>query len=294
LEVKSSIALRHDSYCDLSSPIRIHGHRGSRGVFPENTLESFVFAIKAGAEAIELDVVISGDGQLVVSHDPFMHHEICTHPDGTRITPEEEKDLNIFKMNSSEVKSFPCGTFPHFRFPEQNVLKSHKPTVEELCQFVRGFCAQNNFKTPLFNIEIKSSPEWDGVFHPYPAEYARSFYAQFSAMNFGENAWIQSFDGRILNELHTLDSSLQLIYLSDDSEKSMDEKLAELNFLPFGYSPSWRILDDEVVSVCHSRQLELLAWTVNEKDRAQNLMRMGVKNIITDYPHLAVEWKKGF
>jgi glycerophosphoryl diester phosphodiesterase len=294
LEVKTSITLRYDSYCDLSSPIRIHGHRGSRGILPENTLESFAFAIKAGAEAIELDVVMSGDGQLVVSHDPFIHHEICSHSDGRRITPEEEKDLNIFKMNIGEVKSFLCGTFAHHRFPEQNILRSNKPTLSELWNFVKEYCALNNFEIPLFNIEIKSSPEWDGTFHPYPAEYAKSFYAQFIALDFTENAWIQSFDARILNELHALDSSLRLIYLSDDSGKSIDEKLEELNFSPFGYSPSWRILDEEIVSVCNTRQLELLAWTVNEKDLAQRLMRMGVKNIITDYPHLAVEWKKGF
>ncbi len=276
----------------MSSLIRIHGHRGSRGVLPENTLESFAFSIESGAEAIELDVVMSGDGQLVVSHDPFIHHEICTHPDGRRISEEEEKNLNIFKMSAGEVKNFPCGTFAHFRFPEQNILKSHKPTLSELCRFVRGFCAQNNFQIPLFNIEIKSSTEWDGVFHPYPAEYARSFYTQFCAINFVENAWIQSFDGRILNELNALDSSLRLIYLSDDSEKTIDEKLNELDFLPFGYSPSWRILNEEVVSFCKNNKLELLAWTVNEKQEAERLMRMGVKNIITDYPHLAVEWKK--
>jgi glycerophosphoryl diester phosphodiesterase len=286
--------LRHDSFFHLSSQIRIHGHRGSRGVLPENTLESFAFAIKCGAEAIELDVVMCGDGQLVVSHDPFIHHEICTHPDGRRITKEEEKNLNIFKMNIGEVKSFLCGTFAHHRFPEQYILRSNKPTLSELWNFVQEYCAQNNFQIPLFNIEIKSNPEWDGVFHPYPGEYARSFYAQFIALNFTRNAWIQSFDARILNELHKLDSSLRLIYLSDDSGKSIDEKLEELNFSPFGYSPSWRILNEEVVSVCSRRHLELLAWTVNEKDEAQNLMRMGVKNIITDYPHLAVEWRKAF
>src|SRR5687768_452968 len=97
----------------------IHGHRGCRGLWPENTLRSFEAAVDLGAQAIELDLVVTRDMELLVSHDPFMHHQICAKPDGSAIEAREERDYNIFNMSTAEAQTYVCGTLAHPHFPEQ-------------------------------------------------------------------------------------------------------------------------------------------------------------------------------
>ncbi|HSZ26331.1 MAG TPA: glycerophosphodiester phosphodiesterase family protein, partial [Cytophagaceae bacterium] len=95
------------------------GHRGCRGIYPENTLEGFRRAIDLGINSLELDVVVSKDRQLVVSHEPYMNPEICLKPDGSEITPSEEKQYNLYTMTYEEIKKFDCGLKIHPRFPNQ-------------------------------------------------------------------------------------------------------------------------------------------------------------------------------
>jgi glycerophosphoryl diester phosphodiesterase len=270
--------------------VQIHGHRGCRGMWPENTLKSFEIAVELGLSAIELDVVLTANGDVLVSHDPFMHHEICSHPDGRLVNEEEEKDLNIFRMTTQEAQTYWCGMNPHPRFPEQSLFKSHKPTLGEAVLHVNSLLRSNNRPVGdmLWNIEIKSQPSWDSVYHPGPGVYADLFLLQFNALKIDTHCVIQSFDPRILEKLHQRAPHLRLVLLNEDSKISVEDKLNELTFIPFGYSPNYALITEETVTYCKSRNIELIAWTVNEPDDLVKMRLLGVNHIITDYPERAI------
>jgi glycerophosphoryl diester phosphodiesterase len=269
---------------DPKSDIRIHGHRGCRGYLPENTIPSFVYAWKKGTPVLELDIVISADSQLIVSHDPFIHHEICTFPDGRPISADQEKSLNIFQMRAAEVRQFRCGSMPHPRFPEQRQLATFKPLLSDVVHIIDSLAQQRGVLPPDWNIEVKSMPEWDGVFHPAPHDYALLFLQRLSEINFRSEVYIQSFDSRVLNGLHKLAPRLKLVYLSEDQDKDIRAKLSELNFKPYGYSPNYALVDQSLVNYCTDHGLRLFVWTVNEEEEWDRLRKLGVKEIITDYP----------
>src|SRR5688500_3464035 len=108
------------------------GHRGCRGLMPENTIAAMLKAIDLGVTTLETDIAITKDKQPILSHEPFFNHEITTKPDGSFVTEAEEKSLNIYKMDYEQVKSFDVGLKPHPRFPHQQKIKAIKPLLEEM------------------------------------------------------------------------------------------------------------------------------------------------------------------
>src|SRR5436305_9759012 len=107
---------------DMPSEFDIEGHRGCRGLLPENTIPAFLKALELGVSTLEMDVVITKDKQVLVSHDPFMSHEICRSPEGKYITAEEERSHNLYRINLAQISQYDCGMQPHPRFPEQKKI----------------------------------------------------------------------------------------------------------------------------------------------------------------------------
>src|SRR5580765_2886505 len=97
----------------------VEGHRGCRGLMPENTIPAMLKAIDLGVTTLEMDIVITKDSQVIVSHEPFFNHEITTKPDGSFVTEGEEHSLNIYNMSYTETQQFDVGLKTHPRFPEQ-------------------------------------------------------------------------------------------------------------------------------------------------------------------------------
>ncbi len=95
----------------------VQGHRGARGLRPENTIPGFLVAIDSGVTTIELDVVITKDKQVVVSHEPWMSAAICLDPSGSTLQAKEEKKFNIYQMTYDEVRQFDCGSLENKDFP---------------------------------------------------------------------------------------------------------------------------------------------------------------------------------
>ncbi len=291
LVVLAIILLSIPGGCSMkTNDVIIHGHRGYRGLYPENTIASFIAAIDAGAQALEMDVVLTADNKILVSHDPFMHHEICLKPDSTEITETEQESFNIYKMTVAQAQTFIMGAKPHPRFPNQKQISEHKPTLNEVVAAVnhKFLNDKNKQNSLLYNIEIKSQPEWDSIMQPIPAEYVRLFLAEFEPLNILDRTIIQSFDPRILEELHKQQPKLKLVYLSEDTTKTAAEKLAELTFKPYGYSPNFAMANEQVVQYCKEQNVELIVWTVNEEADIKNVLRLGIKHIISDYPARAL------
>ncbi len=279
---------------DTTASFHIHGHRGCRGLYPENTIPAFLHATSLGVDALEMDVVITADHQILVSHEPFMIPEIMAYPDGRT---SEAMGENIFTMTAEEAQQYRCGIRPHPRFPAQQLVPSNKPLLSEVVTQVKQACKNNRLAEPLYNIEIKTVYErnalnervlGDLVFHPEPTEYVSHFLTHLATLDIRNNAVVQSFDPRILEAMHAQDPHIPLVYLSADSLLSAQEKLAELSFKPSGYSVHYPMIDQSLVAYCQAQGIQLLAWTVNEEADMQRLITMGVKEIITDYPDRAL------
>ncbi len=153
------------------------GHRGSRGLMPENTIAAMKTALDLGVTTLELDVVITKDRKVVLSHEPWFDHQITTKPDGAHITPSEEKEYNIYRMLYEEVKQFDVGIKPHPRFPRQQKIKAVKPLLMDLIDSVDQYMVTSRRPHPFFNIETKSKPSGDNIFHPAPAEFVELLMA---------------------------------------------------------------------------------------------------------------------
>src|SRR3954471_9017628 len=95
------------------------GHRGCRGLMPENTIPAMLHAVDLGVSTLEMDAIITKDSQVILSHEPFLNHEITTKPDGTYVNESEERQLNMYQLTYDEISHFDVGMKPHPRFPEQ-------------------------------------------------------------------------------------------------------------------------------------------------------------------------------
>lgn len=265
--------------------IIVQGHRGCRGLLPENTVEAFIHATRMGVSTLELDIVLTGDGQVLVSHEPFMSAEICLAPRGNPISEETQTDYNIFRMTADSVRQYDCGTKGNGRFPEQKPIEgAYKPLLSSVVEQVRSTCRDEGIEVPFFNIEIKSNPEWVGHFHPTAKEYVSIFLRQFKYLDMDGLTTIQSFDPQIINALSEEGYALKLVYLSEETQKPHIEKLAELRQKPHGYSVHYKLVTSELLRYCDENDIHLSVWTVNEVSDMEHMLDMGVRNIITDYP----------
>ncbi|HEY1021455.1 MAG TPA: glycerophosphodiester phosphodiesterase family protein, partial [Flavisolibacter sp.] len=146
------------------------GHRGSRGLMPENTIPAMRKAIDLGATTLEMDLGISGDKQVVVSHDPYFHENITTTPDGKTLTKAEAGKRLLYSMPYDSIKKYDVGLKPHPDFPRQQKLAVHKPLLADLLTDAEAY-AKKMGRTLFYNIEIKSKAEGDGKKHPPVEEF---------------------------------------------------------------------------------------------------------------------------
>lgn len=261
------------------------GHRGARGLLPENTVPAFLKALALNMRTLEMDAAISQDGQVIISHEPWFSHEISTTPDGEEVTDEMEKNYLIHQMTAEEVQAFDVGSRGNVRFPEQEKMKIHKPTLAEVVAAVNEYCKKNKQELPYYNIEIKSRPEWDVELAPIPAEFAKILLDEINRLGIHDKACIQSFDTRSLLAVNELDKTIRTAYLIENINP-FTENMAKLDFIPTIYSPYFQLVTDTLVEQVHTKGMDLIPWTVNEVEDMERMKALGVDGIITDYPNL--------
>ncbi len=137
------------------------GHRGCRGLMPENTIPAMLHAVDLGVTTLEMDAVVTGERQVILSHEPFLNHEITTKPDGTIVKKSEEKNLNIFTMTYQEISQFDVGMKAHPRFPQQKKIKAVKPRLSDVIDSVESYTAAKKLPAKFYNIETKSQAATD-------------------------------------------------------------------------------------------------------------------------------------
>ena len=264
----------------------IQGHRGCAGLMPENTIPAFLRAVELGVTTIEMDVVVSMDGQIVVSHEPWMSERICNHPDGKPVTKQEAKSINLYQMKYAEIQSYDCGTRLNPDFPNQQKVTAVKPTLKMVVRSIQKFAADNKYATPRFNIEIKSNPVLYDAYYPRPQVFVELVVNELRRLDIEDQVSIQSFDVNVLEELNKVsDRSFKISYLVRKGKK-VQKHLDKLSFKPDIFSPNFRLINQSAIDLLHSKGIKVIAWTVNTKSDMEKLIEAGVDGIITDYPDI--------
>ncbi|RXR19064.1 glycerophosphodiester phosphodiesterase [Flavobacterium amnicola] len=269
----------------------IQGHRGCRGLLPENTIEAFKKAIDLGVTTLEMDVVISKDHQVLLSHEPFLSHEIALDLNGNEIAEKDEKNFNLYQMDYAQIKQYDCGSKIHPRFSEQEKIITYKPLLSEVIDFAESYIQKNYPGRKIqYNIETKSDPKGDDRFHPKPKEFVDLLVAVLNQKAISDRVYIQSFDSRTLQYLHTTFPNYKTVLLVEN-KMSVAKNLKLLGFTPDIYSPEFILLNQKKVEKLHQKNIKVIPWTINKKDDMKRIISYGVDGIITDYPNRYFELK---
>jgi glycerophosphoryl diester phosphodiesterase len=260
------------------------GSRGCRGLMPENTMPAFLKAVEMGVSTIQMDVVISMDGQIVVSHEPWMSPVICSHPGGRPVAKKEAKSLNIYQMKYEEVQKFDCGLRLNPEFPGQHKINAVKPTLKMVTRSVDRFAKENKFKQPHYSIALQSSQNGYDTYTPQPSVFVELIVSEIRRLGIEEITTLQSFDINILEELNKIQNrKFQISYLSDKG-KNIGKNLSKLTFKPDIYSPYIKLLSESTVTSAHTLGMKIVPWAVNTDNDKQRMKSWGVDGYITDFP----------
>jgi len=289
----------------LQPHILIHGHRGARGLAPENTLAGFACALKVGVDVLELDLRMSGDGKIVVHHDRKLNPDLTRIEAGTWLTPPtkpldhytfealQQFDIGRARPGSSIIK----------RFPRQTAQDGQ--TIPDLAM-LRDRIAPALDDGLLLNIEIKSDPLKPEQ-GPTPTDWATTLVDELNTLGLIDQCWVHSFDWRVLRQIHALTAKLPTGFLTS-AQPDFDTITAHANSAsPWldGYDPAqfshslpqaisaagghywgpcFQDLTRSRVAEAQSLGLEVHTWTVNEITHIETMVDYAVDGIISDYP----------
>jgi glycerophosphoryl diester phosphodiesterase len=291
----------------LALPIHafdLEGHRGARGLAPENTLAAFRKAIEIGVTTIETDMAVTRDGVIVISHDPFLNPDVVRDADGRWLAA---KGPAIHALTLAELRRYDIGRLNPAsayakQFPEQRPSDGERfPELSEVMAL-----GKSSASPVRFNIETKITPT-SGDDTPDPATFARLTVAAVRAAGMTERVTVESFDWRTLVEVKRLAPEIETSCITIRS-KDMDTVSAPdgaaspwhagLSLRDHGgslaatvkavgcgvWSMFWRNLAPGDVAEAHALGLKVLPWTVNDPSEMRKLIELGVDGIITDYP----------
>jgi glycerophosphoryl diester phosphodiesterase len=266
------------------------GHRGARGEYPENTWAAFQYAIDQNMTTLEMDVVITKDEKVVLSHEPFLNHKICLDSTGNPIDEEQEKEWNIYKMTYEELQKCDCGSIRNPDFPHQKQVSSPKPLLYEITKKTKEYCKKEGKELPYINVEIKYEDGMQNVYHPTIKKFSQLVFNLLTT-EYPKGKWnIQSFDFQVLKYFHKTYPQVPLAALVYESG-AWEKQFEELGFTPEIYSPAFQLVNKNMVTALHEKNVKVIPWTVNQEKDAARLLKIGVDGIITDYPKLAEKFR---
>ena len=287
------------------SAFDIEAHRGGRALFPENTLASFSNALSMGVTTLELDIGVTRDGAIVVSHERWLNPDLARGADGKYVA---EPGTPLVKLSLDEVKQFDVGqirpgSIYAAQFPDQHAVPGTKiPTLKELIDLVRR---SGNSQVRL-NIETKIDPNHPDE-SPSPERFVALLLDLLRAEKFEDRVMVQSFDWRTLQLVERLAPKIPTVYLTVQGGRDptvfahkASEWTAGFNPAEHGksiprtikaaggaiWSPYIRDLTPELVSESHALGLKVVVWTTNLPTEMAHLIEIGVDGIISDRPDL--------
>ena len=268
----------------------IQGHRGARGLMPENTVPAFIKALELGTPTLEMDVVISADDEVVVSHEPWFSRILCRLPGGGRIPFHEARRHLIYKLTYDQIVRYDAGGMRHPRFPDQALESCSKPLLREVIRRCDARAVELGRAMPHYSIETKSRPKWEGRYHPDPETFVQLLASLLYEESIADRAIIQSFDVRTLQAARKLEGPIRLsLLVLRRHVRRVKGNVNKLGFVPHIYSPDHRAVDRNLVATAHGNGMRVIPWTVNDVARMRELKEIGCDGLITDYPDRALE-----
>lgn len=265
--------------------VQIYAHRGARGVYPENTLEGFIYSAGLRIYGIEMDVVISADKKVVVSHEPWMNPKTCTKPNNSKISFLRRK--NLYRMKYETIRQYDCGLRGNPDFPEQKRIPAYKPLLGEVITKVEAYIQTHNLPPIVYNIEIKSNWVSDNQQQPPPAEFVKLVLDELAPFNINNRVLIQSFDMRPLNIIYEAKQGY-MIGMLVKSPRLIGARLKGLSFIPDTCGLYYKYANEKWIKRIHNKGMKVLVWTENEIGDMREHIVAGVDGIITDYPERAI------
>lgn len=265
--------------------IDVHGHRGARAVLPENTLIAFQEALDSGVEYLELDMGVSKDNVIVVTHDQYINPNICQYENGQRIT----KKIPIRSLTLQEIKELDCGTLINKKFPKQVPAPGQKiPTLEEVFELVQK-SSLPVAKTVQFNIETKIEEDLPEL-TPTPEEFVKLVMEVVRKFEFEKRIILQSFDYRTLKAIRATHPSIRTSALIEGFFANVLRVAREVK--PDIVSPDYSLLSKNIVNELHKMGIKVVPWTANDPKSWSKLISWGVDGIITDDPRGLIGYLK--
>ena len=271
----------------IINTIDYQAHRGGRGLMPENTIAAMLAVMdNEKVTTLEMDLAITKDKQVVVSHDPILNPLITTKPDGSFIKATELNKHIIYQMDYAALEKYDVGLKTHPGFTSQKKLAACIPTLANLIDSVEAKSKTIGRKMN-YNIEIKSVEGKDITEHPVPDEFVELVVSTLQKKNILDRTSLQSFDLRPLRVLHEKYPSIKTAYLVFGADCANAEKqISLLGFQPTIYSPEYKYVNQAMIDYCHQKNIQVIPWTVNTKEEINALIELKVDGIITDYPNL--------
>lgn len=254
--------------------ILVHGHRGARARRPENTIPAFEYAISIGADVLELDMAVTKDNVIVVSHDPYLHPPVCVGP-GFKAT--------IRELTLAQVREWDCGRIQNPHFWKQTPIPGTKmPTLDE----VFDLAPRGNF---WFNIETKSFPDHPELTPP-PDDFARMVLEIVRKHKLEDRVLLQSFDFRTLRAMAKIAPEIKRVALWEGDNRSFVSIASEAGASIV--SPDFKLVTPEKVREAHVASLQVVPWTADSQGDWEKLIDAHVDAIITDDPAELIAYLK--
>lgn len=287
-------------------------HRGGKSLFPENTIPAMKNALQMNVTTLEMDLAITKDKKVILSHDAFLSPELVTKPDGTYIPKDSGFYYKIYEMPYAKIKTFDVGLKKLDRYPDQKKMKAQKPLFSDVIDACEAYARELKRPLPYYNIETKTRPFSDNIFHPEPRKFVDLMMKIIVEKKIQDRVIIQSFDPRTLEIIHKEYPEIKTALLI---EKVDDQKLAQqqayfkniplekfkmypdhlngvagdmkfLSFTPTIYSPEHTLVTAQLIKECHALGMKVIPWTVNTKERLKELKDMGIDGVISDDPRI--------
>jgi len=285
----------------------VQGHRGARGLWPENTLAGFARAMELGVSAVELDCAVSRDGVVVVTHDPELNPDVTRDAAGRFL---EHTGPRVFDLSYAELQSYDVGRLNPAsayarRFPDQEPLDGERiPALADVLTLVR---TRGGGRVRVA-VEVKTFPEQPQL-TAAPEAFAAALRAVVEATGTLALVSIMAFDWRVLAAVQRLMPQAATVALTDEQAgadtvrrgaphpspwlggldpRSCDDSIPRLVKASGAgtWGPDYLDLDAQRIEEAHVLGLEVVPWTVNATADMERLLALGVDGITTDRPDI--------
>jgi glycerophosphoryl diester phosphodiesterase len=247
--------------------ILVHGHRGARAMRPENTLPAFEYAIQQGVDVLELDMAVTKDNVIVISHDPLLHPPVCSGP---------RESATIHALTLAEVREWDCGKVRNPQFVNQQPIPGTRmPTLDDVFQLAPKGTFGFNIETKIF----PGSPELT----PPPEEFARLVLAKIRQYKLEKRVILQSFDFRTLVAMRKLAPEIKLSALTSTDKREFAAIAADAANAEI-VSPEHHLVTPAKVEAAHKAGLQVVPWTANTEADWDRMIEAKVDAIISDDP----------